>query len=187
MLIQEGGKSCILWGKRHQYDMNRIVTAIFPSFCLLFHSICFHFHLVDCWTNHLIVFFVFSMCCPRVPVSCCDTGECHTLMTMNHTVLSLLLFFSLMLSLLAPPKFRCQALNTPTKGPSILFRHPVIILIKCNYHHTEDNWVLLTALFLLPLVPHQSTTIDTHTDNNCPRQELKAMQACGLKSNGGGG
>lgn len=41
----------------------------------------------------------------------------------------------------------------PPHDPHILTQHPVIILIKCYYRHSEDNWVLLNALFLLPHVP----------------------------------
>lgn len=119
------------------------------------------------------VFSLSSMwCCPCAPASCADTGEC----SMS----------------LSPPWFQCQALNTPTKGPSILSRHPVIILIKCNYHHSEDNWVLLAALFQLPLVPAPSSPLlhastHRHMDYNCLEQKDSSLKPGRLEWIGGEG
>lgn len=145
-------------------------------------------------------------CCPPSLVSCGHTGECH--LTNDCSVL---FFLSVALSppvfspfLLPLLSFGVRALNTAIKGPSILSRHPVIILIKCNYQPSEDNWVLLTALFVLSLVPasfpipslrpaHPYTHI-----HNAHRQQLswakrtrvkslKGRQACGLERTDGSG
>lgn len=136
-----------------------------------------------CTVVNLILFFLLSMSCSRVPASCCVPGECHTssflTMKCSHGYAG------------CPGPLLSFGIRPSMTGCRVIIWHPVIILIKCYYRYSEDNWVF--SVTPCPTRAHRpqhtiTNTHNRHIDNNCSAHEIK-VETSGRRHqevNGGG-